>query len=262
MRRLLRNARLADGRHVDIEVDDGRIARITPVDIARTGPAGFAGPTGTGAATSRSDVRDDRHEQHQAGDDRQDEHQAGDDRRARGEREAPEVDDLGGRLVLGAFAEPHAHLDKALTAEAVPNPSGDLAGAIAAWNHAAAQGTFGHDDTVARAVAAMTALVRNGCTHVRTHANVGGAAAHGAAAAGRTPCLASKPSQQPPRSGNPLSLQRRPAAELAFVEARHPAQAGLKRCDARAEFMAVQRQDGCSPPKLCRVLQPPRIRLC
>lgn len=174
MRRLLRNARLADGCHVDIEVDDGSIARITPVDIARTGPAGFAGPAGTGAATSRSDVRDDRHEQHQAGDDRHDEHQAGDDRRARGEREALEVDGLGGRLVLGAFAEPHAHLDKALTAEAVPNPSGDLAGAIAAWNHAAAQGTFGHDDTVARAVAAMTALVRNGCTAVRTHVNVGG----------------------------------------------------------------------------------------
>ena len=43
-----------------------------------------------------------------------------------------EVDDLGGWLVLPAMAEPHAHLDNALTAELVPNPRGDLAGAIEA----------------------------------------------------------------------------------------------------------------------------------
>ena len=43
------------------------------------------------------------------------------------------VDDLGGWLLLPAMAEPHAHLDKALTADEVPNPKGDLHGAIDAW---------------------------------------------------------------------------------------------------------------------------------
>ena len=38
--------------------------------------------------------------------------------------------DLGGWLLLPAMAEPHAHLDKALTAEEVPNPKGDLMGAL------------------------------------------------------------------------------------------------------------------------------------
>ena len=35
-------------------------------------------------------------------------------------------EDLAGWLLVGAMAEPHAHLDKALTAEQVPNPRGDL----------------------------------------------------------------------------------------------------------------------------------------
>jgi len=35
-----------------------------------------------------------------------------------------------GYLLLPAPAEPHAHLDKALTADLVPNPAGDLMGAI------------------------------------------------------------------------------------------------------------------------------------
>ena len=32
------------------------------------------------------------------------------------------VEDLGGWLLLPAMAEPHAHLDKALTADEIPNP--------------------------------------------------------------------------------------------------------------------------------------------
>ena len=81
--------------------------------------------------------------------------------------------DLQRALVLGAFAEPHAHLDKAFTAELVPNPSGDLDGAIQAWSVAAAAGLFDYANTVTRAVSAMQALVRNGVLHVRTHVNVG-----------------------------------------------------------------------------------------
>ena len=44
------------------------------------------------------------------------------------------AEDLAGWLVLPSLAEPHAHLDKACSAETVGNPSGDLDGAIAAWS--------------------------------------------------------------------------------------------------------------------------------
>ena len=115
---VLNNARLADGRLVDIEIDEGRIAAI--------GAAGSA--------------------------------EAG--------------DDLTGLLLLPALAEPHAHLDKALTAEDVPNPDGDLLGAIDAWTTAAATGMFSHENTVERAAAAMDLLVARGVTAVRSHVNV------------------------------------------------------------------------------------------
>ncbi len=121
---VLQNARLSDGRQVDLVVDGGHITAI---------------------------------------------HDAG---------EAPDadqaVDDLGGWLLLPAMAEPHAHLDKALTAEKVPNPTGDLLGAIDAWISAAAAGMFTHEDTVERAAAAMELLLVHGVTLVRTHVNVMG----------------------------------------------------------------------------------------
>ncbi|MFV2038811.1 MAG: amidohydrolase family protein, partial [Acidimicrobiales bacterium] len=83
------------------------------------------------------------------------------------------VHDLCGWLLLPAMAEPHAHLDKALTAEAIPNPTGDLMGAITAWRAAAAAGMFTHDDVVERASAAVELLLVHGVTAVRTHVNVG-----------------------------------------------------------------------------------------
>lgn len=83
------------------------------------------------------------------------------------------VHDLGGWLLLPGLVEPHAHLDKALSAEAVPNPSGDLRGAIDAWNQAAATGMFSHQDIVTRATEAMKRLLPHGVTAVRTHVNVG-----------------------------------------------------------------------------------------
>lgn len=80
--------------------------------------------------------------------------------------------DVGGWLVLPAMAEPHAHLDKALTAEEVPNPKGDLMGAIAGWKAATAQGLFTHENIVERAAKAMELLLVHGVTAVRTHVNV------------------------------------------------------------------------------------------
>lgn len=82
--------------------------------------------------------------------------------------------DLGGRLVLPSFVEPHAHIDKALTADDVPNRTGDLMGAIDAWVAAAVRGQFTFDDMAMRAQAALERLLLNGTTAVRTHVNVGG----------------------------------------------------------------------------------------
>ncbi len=119
----LSNARLPDGRVVDVGVDDGLISAVHDhVPGARPDD---------GAGT-----------------------------------------DLGGWLLLPAMAEPHAHLDKALTAELVPNPKGDLLGAIDAWIAAAETGKITHDGIVARARAAMELLLVHGVTAVRTHVNV------------------------------------------------------------------------------------------
>jgi len=120
---VLRNARLADGRHVNIHVANGVISAVDDATSIKRPDATFI--------------------------------------------------DLDGWLVLPAMAEPHAHLDKALTAERVPNPKGDLAGAIAAWHTAADQGMFTSDDIVARATRAMELLLISGVTVVRTHVNVG-----------------------------------------------------------------------------------------
>ena len=83
-----------------------------------------------------------------------------------------DTDDLDGWLLLAAMAEPHAHLDKALTADEVPNPKGDLMGAITAWFAAAEDGRLSYERTVERAAQAMEMLLVHGCTAVRTHINI------------------------------------------------------------------------------------------
>jgi cytosine deaminase len=120
--RVLKNARLADGRQVDIHVEDGLISRVTD---------------------AHGRLADD-----------------------------ADVEDLDGWLLLPALAEPHAHIDKALTAELVPNPNGDLLGAIGAWRVAAAAGAFTYDGIVERAAHAMELLLVHGVTAVRSHINV------------------------------------------------------------------------------------------
>ncbi|GAA4705642.1 amidohydrolase family protein [Phytohabitans rumicis] len=79
--------------------------------------------------------------------------------------------DLDGYVLLPSFVEPHAHLDKALTAARVPNPAGDLRGAIEAM--AAAAGSFSTADIAARADAALRVMLAHGTTAVRTHVDVG-----------------------------------------------------------------------------------------
>lgn len=120
-RRVLRNARLADGQAVDVHVDGGVIAEVAAASSPV--PDGF------------------------------------------------ESDDLDGWLLLPAPAEPHAHLDKALTAEEIPNPAGDLPGAVEAWAAAAADGRLSEESLVERASAAVELLIARGVTAVRSHVN-------------------------------------------------------------------------------------------
>jgi cytosine deaminase len=84
---------------------------------------------------------------------------------------ATTVHDLHGLLLVAACAEPHAHLDKAFTADDVPNPAGDLGGAIAAWGAHRAGLTV--DEIAGRAARAVRAGVANGVTAFRTHVDLG-----------------------------------------------------------------------------------------
>lgn len=81
------------------------------------------------------------------------------------------VIDLAGHVLLPAPAEPHAHLDKALTADLAPNRTGDLLGAIDAWM--AVMPTLTVDGMVRRGEEAAGRLLANGCTTIRSHVNVG-----------------------------------------------------------------------------------------
>jgi cytosine/creatinine deaminase len=80
-----------------------------------------------------------------------------------------EIIDLSKRLLLAAFAEPHAHLDKAFLSERIQNPTGDLMGAIMAMR--ANRHLITLDDTIERAERAVRLLVSNGTTTIRTHAD-------------------------------------------------------------------------------------------
>lgn len=74
------------------------------------------------------------------------------------------------RLALPAMAEAHAHLDKAFLSETVPNPTGDLMGAIV--NMETHRHLITRTDTEARAERAARLLAANGATAIRTHADV------------------------------------------------------------------------------------------
>lgn len=81
------------------------------------------------------------------------------------------VEDLDDMLLLPAPAEPHAHLDKALTAELAVNPAGDLAGAVLAMAELLPRRSLA--DTVDSATEAAMILLRCGTTAIRTHVDAG-----------------------------------------------------------------------------------------
>ncbi|MGW9114876.1 amidohydrolase family protein [Microbacterium sp. NPDC055683] len=78
--------------------------------------------------------------------------------------------DLRGHLLLGAAADPHAHLDKALSWDAIRPPSGDLRTAIAAWRAYVA--VIDSAEIEQRALRAVEEYLANGTTAIRTHADV------------------------------------------------------------------------------------------
>lgn len=78
--------------------------------------------------------------------------------------------DLTGHLLLTAPAEPHAHLDKALSFDEILPPMGDLGAAIAAWESHTS--TLTVEGIAERAHRAALLLLGNGTTAVRTHVNL------------------------------------------------------------------------------------------
>lgn len=83
---------------------------------------------------------------------------------------AEEVLDLGGYLLLPAPAEPHAHLDKALSWDALEPPLGDLVQAIESWRSHTA--TMTEDSVAERARAQALRMLALGTTAVRTHVDI------------------------------------------------------------------------------------------
>jgi cytosine deaminase len=77
---------------------------------------------------------------------------------------------LTGYLLLPAPADPHAHLDKALSWDAIRPPMGDLGLAISSWRAYAATMTV--DDVADRARRQTLAMLARGTTAIRTHVDV------------------------------------------------------------------------------------------
>jgi cytosine deaminase len=86
----------------------------------------------------------------------------------------PGVDlDAAGWRILPAAVEPHAHLDKALTAPRIdPDAGNDLPAAIAQWR--ALLPAIDAADIAERALAAVRRYVARGITTIRTHVDVPG----------------------------------------------------------------------------------------
>ncbi len=78
--------------------------------------------------------------------------------------------DVDGFLVMTAPAEPHAHLDKALSWDLIAPPMGDLVSAIASWR--AYSSVMSIDDIADRARRQALAMLRNGTTAIRCHVDM------------------------------------------------------------------------------------------
>lgn len=84
-------------------------------------------------------------------------------------RPGTKIVELKGRLVVPGLVDAHQHLDKTRL-RALPNPDGNLYGAIAAFSRYA-EGMSGAD-VAARAERTMQACLERGTVAIRTHANI------------------------------------------------------------------------------------------
>jgi len=86
----------------------------------------------------------------------------------------PETDgetlELDGYLLTAAGAEPHAHLDKSQSWDAIQPPFGNLERAIESWHAFAA--TLDEDDTIDRARSTALRMLASGITSIRTHVDL------------------------------------------------------------------------------------------
>ncbi|MGN6326534.1 amidohydrolase family protein [Pseudolysinimonas sp.] len=82
----------------------------------------------------------------------------------------PDELDLTGYTLLTAAADPHAHLDKARSWDAIQPPMGDLGLAIASWKAHTISMT--EDDIAERALAQALEMLANGTTAIRTHVDI------------------------------------------------------------------------------------------
>ncbi|WZH37884.1 MAG: amidohydrolase family protein [Microbacterium enclense] len=78
--------------------------------------------------------------------------------------------DLTGYLVTAAGAEPHAHLDKSQSWDAIQPPFGDLERAIESWHAFAVD--LDEDETLGRARSTALRMLASGITSVRTHVDL------------------------------------------------------------------------------------------
>lgn len=81
-----------------------------------------------------------------------------------------DVIQLDGKLITPAFVDMHQHLDKSLSIDHAPNPSGTLAGAVAAFRDYAAD--LGKDEIAIHARRTMETCLEKGTVAIRSHANV------------------------------------------------------------------------------------------
>jgi cytosine deaminase len=89
--------------------------------------------------------------------------------RAVADAEVTEID-LTGYMLLTAPAEPHAHLDKAFSWDAIRPPMGDLRTAVTAWREYIS--SIDGREIHRRARRAALAALANGTTAIRTHADI------------------------------------------------------------------------------------------
>lgn len=94
--------------------------------------------------------------------------------RSPGDTDGPGADgnrlDLRGFVLTAAAAEPHAHLDKALSWPELTPPLGGLDDAIRSWCNGSPR--LDEESFRRRALQTVSAMLRNGITAVRTHVNL------------------------------------------------------------------------------------------